>query len=424
MVFVIKSTKKGRIVIKRRGLAVGLDIGTSTIKAAVGEFVSGQEINILGVSHVFSSGLRKGNIIDIENTAKAIAGCLGELERLTGVEIGSAVVGFSGADIFSMNNRAVIAVGNPGGEILPEDKERVLKSAQNIPLPPDKIILQKVERQYIVDGYEGVRDPVGMVGSRLEAEVAVIIAKAAAVQNLYRSAERINLQIERCFYNSLLAAEAVLLPAEKEIGVVLVDIGAGTIEISFFEKGSLSHTAVLPIGGEYITRDIAIVLKTSLGEALRIKEQYGVASPFLVKEGITIKIKNIQGSETREVSARTVAEIIQARVLEMMELIRAQLTDFGCLSKMPGGIVVVGGEAMLPGIVHVMEEYFGVPVRIGVPNSIRGITHDFALPQNAAVIGAVVCGAKGMAWTPVNNNHQGFYKLFDKLGYFFKDLFS
>lgn len=406
-------------------MAVGLDIGTGTIKAALGEFISGQEINILGVSHVFSSGLRKGNIIDIENTARAMADCLSELERLTGVKVESAVVGFSGADMFSVNNRAVIAVGNPGNEILSEDKERVLKSAQNIPLPPDKIILQKVERQYIVDGYEGVRDPLGMTGSRLEAEVAVIVAKAAAVQNLYRSAERINLQVERCFYNPLLAAEVVLLPTEKEIGVVLIDIGAGTTEISFFEKGSLAYTAVLPIGGEYITRDIAIVLKTSLGEALRIKEQYGVASPFLVKEGITVKIKNIQGNETREVSARIVAEIIQARLLEMLELIRAQLASFGCISRMPGGIVIVGGEAMLPGIVHVMEEYFGVPVRIGVPNSIRGITHDFALPQNAAVIGAVVCAARGMAWTPVNvNSNQGFYKFLDKLGYFFKDLFS
>ncbi|WP_073091905.1 cell division protein FtsA [Thermosyntropha lipolytica] len=411
------------MVIKRRGLAVGLDIGTSTIKAALGEFISGKEINILGVSQVFSSGLRKGNVIDIENTAQAIAGCLGELERLTGLEVGQAVVGFSGADIFSINNRAVIAVGNPGNEILPEDRERVLKSAQNIPLPPDKIILQRVERQYIVDGYEGVRDPVGMMGSRLEAEVAVIVAKAAAVQNLYRSAERINLQIEKCFYNALLAAEAVLLPTEKEIGVVLVDIGAGTTEVSFFERGSLACTAVLPIGGEYITRDIAIVLKTSLGEALRIKEHYGVASPFLVKEGITIKIKNIQGNQTREVSARMVAEIIQARVLEMMEMIRDRLISFGCLSRMPGGIVVVGGEVMLPGMVQVMEEYFGVPVRIGVPNSIRGITNDFALPQNAAVIGAVVCAAKGRACVPGHNN-QGFYKFFDKLGYFCKDLFS
>lgn len=405
-------------------MAVGLDIGTSTIKAALGEFISGHDINILGISHVFSSGLRKGNIIDIENTAKSMAACLHELERLTGVQVDSAVVGFSGADILSVNNRAVIAVGNPGSEILPEDKERVLKSAQNVPLPPDKIVVQKVERQYIVDGYEGVRDPVGMMGSRLEAEVAVIVAKAAAVQNLYRTAERVNLQIEKCVYNALLAAEAVLLPTEKEIGVVLVDMGGGTTKISFFEKGSMMCTAVLPIGGEYITRDLAIVLKTSFGEALRIKEQYGVAAPFLVKEGITVKIKNIQGSETKEVSARTIAEIIQARIVEIMELIHVQLASFGCLSKIPGGIVLVGGEVMLPGITEMMEEYFGVPVRIGVPGNIRGIANDFALPQNAAVIGAIVCAAKNTEWTPLSNHNPGFYKLFDKLGYFFKDLFS
>ncbi|MBO8159328.1 cell division protein FtsA [Thermosyntropha sp.] len=405
-------------------MAVGLDIGTTSIKAALGEITYGQEVNILGVCQASSTGLRRGNIIDIENTANSIAECLHELQRLTGVEVYNAVVGFSSADILSINNRAVIAVGNPGSEILPEDKERVLKSAQNIPLPPDKIVVQKVEKQYIVDGYEGVKDPIGMIGSRLEAEVSVIVAKTAAVQNLYRSAERINLRIDRCIYNQLLAAETVLLPAEKEIGVLLIDIGGGTTKISFFEKGSFVHTVVLPVGGEYITRDLAIILKTSFDEALRIKEQYGVASPFFVEEGITVKIKNIQGNGTREVSVRTIAEIIQARILEIMELIQAQMESLGLMCKIPGGIVIVGGEALLPGMVEVIEECLGFPVRIGIPENVRGISGDFSVPQNASAVGAVAWAAKNMLLAHDGNNYARFNRLFDKLGYFVKDLFS
>jgi Actin-like ATPase involved in cell division len=221
--------------IRKRNTIVALDIGTSYIKAAMAEVIVGQDINLLGISRVPSRGMRKGNIVDIESAAKAVEACLNDLERLTGIEINNAVLGFSGGSISSLNNHAAVAIGNPNSEISRDDKERVLQSAHSISLPADKTIVQTVERQYIVDGYEGVMDPVGMVGSRLEAEVTIITAATAAIQNLYRCASRVNLHINSLLYNSLLAGEAVLVPAEKEMGVVLVDIGAGTTDVAFLK---------------------------------------------------------------------------------------------------------------------------------------------------------------------------------------------
>jgi cell division protein FtsA len=213
----LQAFNKECLAIKNRNIVVGLDVGTSMIKAVMGDAGHGSGINILGLAQVPSTGLRKGNIIDIESTARSIDTCLNELERLTGVEIHNALTGFSGISISAVNNHAVVAVGNPNVEITPEDKDRVLQSAQNIALPPDKTIVQIIERQYIVDGYDGVKDPVGMVGNRLEAEVIVIIAATAAVQNLQRSANRINLHLDRLVYKPLLAGESVLMPAEKEM---------------------------------------------------------------------------------------------------------------------------------------------------------------------------------------------------------------
>ena len=309
-------------------MVASLDIGTSSIKAALAEITPGRDINLLGISQVASSGLKKGNIVDIEGTARAIENCLNELERLTGVQIYNALIGFSGISIDTVNNHAVVAVGNPSYEITPDDKERVLQSACNISLPPDKTLLQVIERQYIVDGYDGIKDPVGMVGSRLEAEVSIITAANAAIQNMQRSTARINLQVDYLIYNPLLLGESVLVPAEKEMGVVLIDFGAGITEVTIFEGGKILHSSVLPVGDEYITRDLAIILKTSIEEAARIKQQYGIASPELLgqdSQDSMVAIKNIQGKEIKQVSQQVIADIINARVVEIVAMILAEI---------------------------------------------------------------------------------------------------
>lgn len=375
----------------------------------------------MGITRVPSLGLRKGSIIDIESTAKAIDECLNTLEKLTGIEIMSAVVGFSGASISIINNHAVVAVGNPDYEITLDDKERVLQSARNIGLPPDKVIVHTIERQYIVDGYDGVKDPVGMAGSRLECEVAIILSALAAIQNIRRSAARINLELERIVYNPLLASEAVLIPNEKEMGVALVDIGAGVTTISYFEKGSILYTAVIPVGGEYITKDLAIVLHTSLDEAERIKISSGVVSPEMAEQDKMIEIQNMQGRESRQVSQEVIADIISARVVEIMEMVYAELNSFGCLDRLYAGIVLTGGGANLTGIAPMAEEYLNIPVRIAVPDNLRGTATDFNKPENAAVLGGAIYAARTVKMDYAENSFLP--GLINKLTDWFKDLF-
>lgn len=407
--------------IRKRNTIVALDIGTSYIKAAMAEVIVGQDINLLGISRVPSRGMRKGNIVDIESAAKAVEACLNDLERLTGIEINNAVLGFSGGSISSLNNHAAVAIGNPNSEISRDDKERVLQSAHSISLPADKTIVQTVERQYIVDGYEGVMDPVGMVGSRLEAEVTIITVATAAIQNLYRCASRVNLHINSLLYNSLLAGEAVLVPAEKEMGVVLVDIGAGTTEVAFFENGSLADTSVIPMGDEYLAKDLAIVLKTSMEEAARILEKSGAANPKMVDSELMINVRNIQGKDVKQVPQETIAEIISARLIELVELIYAELKEFDCLDRIPSGIVLTGGGAEMSGIVELFEQYLDMPVRIGLPENLRGMAREFNRTQYAVVLGGVLYG------TRVMGNHAKEAPLFtgflDRILDWLKDLF-
>lgn len=402
-----------------------LDIGTSSIKAALAEITPGRDINVLGISQVASFGLKKGNIVDIEGTAKAINHCLNELEVLTGVQIYNALVGFSGVSINTINNHAVVSVGNPSYEISREDKERVLQAACNVSLPPDKTILQMIERQYIVDGYDGVKDPVGMVGSRLESEVSIITAANAAIQNMQRSTTRINLQLDYLIYNPLLVAESVLLPAEKEMGVVLIDFGAGITEVTLFEGGTMLHSSVLPVGDEYITRDLAIVLKTSIEEADRIKQQYGIANPELLpqdNQDNMVAIKNVQGKEIKRVSQQVIADIINARVVEIIAMVFAEINRYISVESIPGGIVLTGGGVELPGLINVMEQHLNTSVRMGLPENLRGMPTEFNRPQNAAVLGGVIYAAQNTK--TVIYEEKGFTGIFNKINYWLRDLFS
>lgn len=401
---------------------VGLDVGTSAIKAALGEISHHNEIHLLGAVQIPSAGMRKGNIIDIESTARSIDACLNELERLTGLEIISTVTGFSGISISAVNNHAVIAIGNSNYEISREDKERVLHSARNISLPPDKSVVQVIERQYIIDGFDGVKDPVGMVGSRLESDVLIIIAATAALQNLQRSAQRINLHFDRIVYNQLLVAESVLMPAEKEMGVAVIDMGGGTTEISIFDQGAIMSTSVLPIGSDYITKDLAIVLRTSIDEAVRIKENFGTASPEAASNDVIIQMHNIQGSETRQVSRQLVAEIISARVLEMLEMIYTELQQLTDMDKLAGGIVFTGGGARLAGFVELMETYMNTPVRLGKPENIKG-ANDVNQPEYAVALGALIYGSKNIPPVMVEAG-QGVSSIFNRILFWLKELFA
>jgi cell division protein FtsA len=383
--------------------------------------IFGQELHLLGLVQVPSLGVRKGNIIDLESTSQSIETCLNELERLTGIEIFGATVGFSSVSISIVSNHAMVAVGNPIYEINEEDKQRVLQSARNISIPLDRSIIQTIVKQYIIDGFDGVKDPVGMAGSRLEAEVSVIVGAVAGIQNLQRTAHRINLRIDQLVYNSLLASTAVLSPTEKEMGVGLVDIGGGTIEISYFENGNLVYTTVLPMGDEYITKDLAIVLRTSMEEAAKIKENHGLASPDMANREIMLNVPNIQGKDASKISQQVVADIISARVIEMSEMIIAEFKQFGCLGYMPAGIVLTGGGAELAGITQVMEEYINIPVRLGWPENIKGINDEYNRPRNAAVLGGLLFNQQHAVKMPADSSK--FSGIVGKVSSWFTDLF-
>ncbi len=388
----------------------------------MGEVNYGEDIHILGITTVDSNGLRKGNIIDIESAARSIDECLHKLERMCGVEISSALLGYSGSSISTINNRAVVAVGNSNYEITLEDKARVLQSARNVALPLDRCVVQTIERQYIIDGYDGVKDPIGMVGSRLEAEVTIVIAATAAAQNLQRSTGRIDLQVNQLVYNPILASESVLLPAEREMGVVLIDIGGGTTDISYFEGGNLLCAGVLPIGGDYITRDLAIVLKTSLEDAAKIKESDGVAGPGQASDDVIVTVNNLHGKEVRQVSQQVIADIIYARVLEMIEMIYSELKQFNCLEKIPGGIVLTGGGAHLTGIEEIMEDYMNITVRSGIPENLRGVQSDISRPDYATVIGGLIYSGKNIDIT--YENKHGVPGLLNKINYWLREFFG
>ncbi|MGI6468821.1 MAG: cell division protein FtsA [Syntrophomonadaceae bacterium] len=400
---------------------VALDVGTHTVKAAMAEVVAVNSINVLGISAIPARGMRKGHIVDIELAAQDMEEALNALERLTGIEISSASIGFSGISLSTINNHTVVAVGTPSYEISQDDKSRVLHSARNISLPPDKTIVQVVERQYIIDGYDGVKEPVGMVGSRLEVEITVIIAALAAVQNLQRSANRINLEIEALVFNPLFTAEAVLMPTEMEMGVALVDIGGGTVDVSVFERGSLLCASVLPLGGEHITRDLAIILKTSLEEAAGLKERSEVmACPD--DDDKVVVIKDVKGQVEQRVSQQLVSEIISARVLEIAHLVFAELRQMDAIDRIPAGIVVTGGGAELNGIAELFEEYLGIPVRLGTPDRVTGLAGEYRRPCYGAVVGGLICAAQHIQ--PYKfENRRGLSALIDRMGEWYRDFF-
>jgi cell division protein FtsA len=408
--------------IHKRNTFVAIDIGTASVKAAMGEILKPSEYRVLGVCQNQCRGLRKGNIVDIKNTAEAVEIVLNELERLTGVEIYSALIGFSGRDIYSTVNHAAVTARGPDFEITEEDKERVLQAACDVSLPSDKTLVQTIIRQYVVDGYEDIKEPAGMAGSRLEAFVTLVVAATAVVQNIQRCTAQINLKIDRLVYNPLLAAESVLLPLEKEMGVVLIDIGAGTTEISFFAKGNLFHASVIPLGDEYFSKDLSLVLRTSWEEANRLKELYGMAEPGLAGDDEElIELRNTQGKEKKQVTRKMITEIIHARLVEMIELIYVELQRYGIIDNIPSGIVLTGGGAGLRGIVELLEENLDIPVRLGKPENIRGISEEYNKPHYANVLGGLQYISD--SFDEKQLEIRGVPKIWDNITFWVKDLF-
>lgn len=378
-------------------IVAGIDIGTTKVVAVVAEVMPEGRLNIIGLGETPSGGLRKGIIVDIENTARAIAGAVEQAERMSGCRVQSAFVGLTGPHIDSINNRGVVAVTGEEGEIRLEDVERVLQAARVIPLAAERRIIHVLPRQYIVDGYDGVMDPVGMCGSRLEVETQIVTAAGAAVQNIMKSVQRAGLAVDELVLNPLASAGAVLQQAERELGVVVVDIGGGTTEIALISQGSLWFASVLPIGSEHITSDLAVGLRTPIVQAEAIKKEYGCVPADSVPDNETVEVPPVGGKEKRRVTRKALAAIIEPRVEEIFTMVRRELSSSRYQGLLPGGLVLTGGGALLEGITVKAAEILAMPVRLGWPEGSGGLADMVAAPPYATAVGLVDYGARRLA---------------------------
>ncbi len=407
----------------RSNTIVGLDVGTTKVTAIVGEVGADGQLQIYGYGVAPSYGIRKGSVVDIEKTVKSIEEAVEKAEQMSGRPIEGGYVGITGTTISSVNNRGVVAVANPDQEITQEDVDRVLQAARVIALPHDRRIIHVIPRQFIIDGNDSILYPVGMMGSRLEVETHIVTIANAAVQNLLKCCERAGFQVQELVLNAYASGEAVLYPAEKELGVVLVDIGGGTTDIAIFEQGTLWFTSVLPVGGDYITSDLAVGLRTPLNQAERIKKEFGCTLPALTSDSETVEVTSVGGKNSFRVSKKTIASIIQPRVQEIIAMIKNKIESSGYRGLLPGGVVLTGGTALTDGIVELASEELQRPVRIGYPEAVGGLADVIHSPEFATSVGLLLYGSKRLKSLDEEEDGLSLKELAKKIKKWFRDLF-
>ena len=379
----------------RKGHIVGLDIGTTKVCAVVGEGEDGDDVQIAGVGLVPSSGIRKGVVVDIDATTQAIGEAVDRAERMAGVKVDSLYASVSGEHIGSTNSRGVVAISRGDHEINSPDVERVIEAARMAALPAsDREIVHLLPRGFVVDGHDGVRNPVGMYGARLEVEAHIVTGTSTVLANLMKCVQRAGLEVEEVVLEPLASAEAALTSAERELGVVIADIGGGTTSIGVFVGGGLTHTAILPIGGHHITSDIAVGLRTPVSEAEKLKVRYGAATPQETSEGELIEVFNVGDREPRILPRRVLCEIIEPRLQEICNMLRLQIRRSGYAHLVPAGIVLTGGTALLRGITRFTSEKLELPARLGLPEQIGGLTDAVGSPVYATGVGLVLYGVR------------------------------
>lgn len=373
---------------------IALDVGTSkvaTIVAQKTEDLSG--FDIIGVGNVPISSMRKGTVIDLEDTISAISSSLEEAERMSGVAIERSFVSIGGDHIESTNSKGVIAVSGQDGEITAEDTERVVEASRAISQPTNREMLHVIPRLYAVDGQSGIKDPIGMTGIRLEVDAHVISASTPAIKNLTKCIYQAGLDVEELVYSGLASSYSMLTKKQKEIGVVLVDIGAGTTDVVVFEEGDILHSASLPFGSSSITNDVAIGLKTSIPTAEEIKIKHGTCQPDEVSEGERIDLSEVDKKEQQEASAKYLAEIIEARVSEILNLVKKELKSINRDGMLPSGVVLCGGGAKLKGLAELSKKTLRLPSTVGTPCiELSGLIDKINDPSYASAIGLILYG--------------------------------
>ncbi|MCX6577921.1 MAG: cell division protein FtsA [Candidatus Aminicenantes bacterium] len=377
----------------KNGYIVGLDIGTKKVTAIIGEITEERKVEVIGIGTADSKGLRKGVVVNLDVTSSAIKKAQEEAELMAGVEIGSAFVGISGAHIKSFNSRGVIAVSGKNREISRDDIRRVIEQSKAVAIPPDREIIHVIPQEFVVDEQDGIRDPLGMNGIKLEVNVHIVTGAITLVQNLRTCIERSGINIEQIVLSQIATSTSVLTPDEKELGVGLIDIGAGTTEVAIFERGSLWYTSIIPLGGDNFTNDIAVGLRTPIPDAEKIKKKFGCVSAPVSDEQETLEVPSVgRGRKPRVLSRQLLADIIQPRAEEIFRLVDNDIKRMGYEKSLNSGIVLTGGTALLEGMEEVAEEIFDLPVRRGDPTGVGGLMDRVATPDYATAVGLILYG--------------------------------
>ena len=371
-------------------LIVGLDIGTSKVLAIVGEVNAEGEVEIIGYGHHPATGMRKGVVANIEETVTAIQRAVEEAELMAGCQIYSVFAGIAGAHINSFNSHGVVAVRD--GEVDESDLDRVIESAKAVAIPNDQSILHVLPQEYIIDGQEGIRFPIGMNGIRLEANLHMVTASVSAEKNIEKCIRRCGLEVDDVILEQLASCESVLTEDEKELGVCLVDIGGGTTDIAVYSEGAVRHTAVIPVAGDQITNDIAIALRTPTQSAEDLKKRYACALRQLAPYDESIEVQTVGDRPPRKLSRQTLAEVVEPRIEELFELVRLDLRRNGFESLIRSGVVLTGGSSKMEGMVDLAEEIFHLPVRLGTPKYLGGLSEVVRNPIYSTGVGLVQFG--------------------------------
>ncbi len=376
---------------EQHDLIVGLDIGTSKVVAIVGEVTDDNEVEVIGLGSHISRGMKRGIVVDIESIVQSVQRAVEEAELMADCQVHGVFAGIAGSHIGSLNSHGMVAIKDRN-EITHADVERVLDAAQAVALPGEQKVLHVLPQEYIIDDQEGIREPVGMSGVRLDARVHLVTAAESAVQNIEKCIRRCGLEVDDIIVEQLASSHAVLTEDDKELGVCLVDIGAGTTDIAVFVDGAIRHTAVIPIAGDQVTNDIAVALRTPTQHAEEIKIRYGCALRQLAGEDETIEVPGVGDRPPRRLSRQILASVLEPRYEELFELIKAELQNAGFLEMLGSGIVLTGGSAKMNGVEELAEEVFHMPVRIESPRHVKGLSEVVRNPIYATGVGLLLHG--------------------------------
>jgi cell division protein FtsA len=405
-----------------KNIIVGLDIGTSKVVAIVGEVKQDNEIEIIGIGSHPSRGLKKGVVVNIESTVQSIQRAVEEAELMAGVEIDSVYAGIAGSHISSLNSHGIVPIKD--GEVSHTDVERVIDAARAVAIPADQKILHILPQEFIIDNQEGIHDPVGMSGVRLEARVHMVTGAVSAAQNIIKCVRRCGLEVEDLILEQLASSYSVLEEDEKDLGVCLVDIGGGTTDIAVFTGGSIRHTAVIPIAGDQVTNDIAVALRTPTQHADEIKLKYACALTQLASPDETIEVPSIGDRPPRRLSRQTLAEVVEPRYEELLTLIQAELRRSGYEDLVAGGVVLTGGSSKMEGLIDLAEEVFHMPVRLGIPQYVTGLVDVVRNPIHATGVGLLLFGHRNRAVrVPELSGNGGFKSVWNRMKSWFQGNF-